>query len=253
LSGPRAPRFTLTLGSLVGLGLRTYFGCFVPFVLLTTLVLSPWIAVRTALFEDWFEIPVQGFVFVDLAVHWGLAYVATGALTFGVVRRLQGERTSLLQVTVQGVRTFLRVLGTSVSCTLVILLYTVLLVVPGIVAAVRLFVAVPVAALERRVGAAAMVRSAELTIGSRPAIFGAWLLVKVVQVGYPLLLQFVWFSLLRRGAYDFVTHVRLYYWTDIALTILVDAFAATMAAVCYFQLRQGKENVGVEQIAAVFD
>jgi hypothetical protein len=243
----------LSLGRLVSQGLATYFACFLPFLLLTTLVLSPWIALHLVRLEGLRDSRIPWSPYVDLAVHWGLAYVVTGALTFGVVRRLQGERPSLAQITTQGVRTFVRVLGTSLLCTVLILLCTLLLFVPGIIMAVRLFVAVPAAVMERRVGADAIARSTALTADSRSAIFGAWLLLKVVQIGCPMLLQFLLLAELHRNRFPSLPDIHLYYWVDTACTIVIDAFAATMAAVCYFQLLEGKENVDAKQLAAVFD
>jgi len=252
LTQSRAPVIRVSVGRLVGEGLATFGRCFVPFVLLTALALSPWLLLRSTpgwrrAFDPWWA------ALADLGLHWSLAAVATGTLTFSVVRRLQGEPARTAQVIAHGLRSFPRVLGTAALRILLIALASLLLLVPGILLAVRWFVAVPVAAIEGSSGAAAMVRSHELTAGSRGAIFGAWLLVKVVQIGTIVLLQFLLFSLVPRGERGFYRTMGLYQWLDAATTIVVDAFAATLAAVCYVQLRRCKENLEPTRIAAVFE
>jgi uncharacterized membrane protein len=131
-------------------------------------------------------------------------------------------------------------------CGLRILLFSLLLWIPGIIQQVQLYVAIPAAVMEGKAGGDAIARSQDLTRGSGWQIFGAWLLAAVVSIGLMILVGALLISTKTMPA-------RFGVWFEIAIALLVNSFAATLMAVCYFQLRQGKENVDVKQLAAVFD
>ena len=86
----RAPRFTLSVGTLVGKSFGTYFRNFVPFTLLAVLVMSPWIAYR--LFLDDALAEARGELGALLLLSLGnwflqvlLSFVLSAAVTHGVV------------------------------------------------------------------------------------------------------------------------------------------------------------------------
>ena len=91
-----------------------------------------------------------------------------------------------------------------------------------------------------------MERSKSLTRGSGWPIFGAWLLVFVASMG----LGFLGFFFAHGYDPDQIAQSP---WVDLTIALLLSPFSATMAAVAYFMLRHGKENVDVKAIAAVFD
>jgi hypothetical protein len=240
-----ASKFTVRVGALVGQGLSTYLRNFLPFTVLAGIVLSPWIAFRLFVqqaphADEASVLPMLGPMIENL-----LTFVLTGAVTYGVVMQLRGEPASFAQVLAKGLQSFLRVFGTGFLCGLRIMLFTLLLVIPGIIQQVRLYVAIPVSVMEAKGGGDAMARSVELTRGSGWPIFGSWLVVWLVSMGLGL-----------GVAQLIVTRtipVSVAPWLEIGIAVFCGSFGATMMAVCYFMLRHGKENVDVKQLAAVFD
>jgi len=125
--------------------------------------------------------------------------------------------------------------------TIAIWIGAILFVVPGIIAALALWVAVPVAVVERPGVINSLKRSIELTNGYRWSILGLLVVASIVGavVSYAA-------SLLLDPTSPLPA----------AITSIVDgvtaAFSAIVAAVGYQQLRQAKEGVNVDQLAAVF-
>lgn len=239
-----ALKFTVRVGEVVGEGLRTYVRNFLPFTVLSVVVLAPWIAFRLFVEQDLDPeepsvLPLLGMLLQNL-----MTFVLTGAVVYGVVMQMRGEPASFGRVLTVGLQSFFRVLGTGFLCGVRILLFTLLLIVPGIIQQVRLYVAIPVSVMERKGGGDAMARSLELTRGSGWPIFGSWFVAWIAQVGLGALFGFMITSR--------TIPVSASVWIEIAIAVLCGSFGATMMAVCYFQLREGKENVDVKQLAAVF-
>lgn len=238
--------YSLPVGGLVGQTIGIFLRNLVPFLVLGALVLAPWIALRIV-FDDAVEkqdnlaIPVLLFLLQSL-----LAYILTGAVTFGVVQQLRRQPAGFGAVISQGLSSFGRVLGTGLLCGVRILLWTILFYVPGVIESVRLFVAIPAAVMEGKSNVAAVDRSKALTRGSGWSIFGAWLLIAVIGAGIGMIGVFVLHS-------SDQAVLAKPMWLEITIAVVVGPFSATMAAVAYFMLRRGKENVDATQIAAVFD
>ncbi|MFT4841757.1 MAG: hypothetical protein ACJA0V_003380 [Planctomycetota bacterium] len=238
----REPQFKLSLGKLVSQSFRVYLRNFVPFVLLSVVILSPWIVFSVV-------VPVgpedTGMQFVGMLLSMLMTYVLTGALTFGVVQQLRGKPASMAEAVSKGMQALLRALGTGILCGIRIFLFSLLLFIPGIWEQLRLYVALPVAIMENTSGSAAIARSIRLTDGSKWQIFGAWfvmftlpiLIVTVVVVTYTIMSP------------DGMVPA----WINIVVQLAIAPLAAVAMAVCYFLLREGKENKSVEEIAAVFD
>lgn len=240
---PRQPSFTLSVGTLVGKSLVTYLRNFLPFTLLSAFVMSPWIAFRILVVEhsDARYMPTLSALFESL-----LTYVLTGALTYGVVMQLRGEPAGIAVAIAKGAQTFLRALGTGILCGIRIFLWSLLLWIPGIIEAVRLYVALPVAVMENKGGNEAIARSDRLTAGSRWQLFVSWFLAFILPIGASYLVTYL---IVTAG----VIPVSAFVWFEIGIALVFNAFAATLMAVCYFLLRQGKENVDAKTLAAVFD
>jgi hypothetical protein len=68
-------------------------------------------------------------------------------------------------------------------------LWSLLLIVPGILKAIEWSLAVPAKVLENKSSGEAMSRSTELTLGNRGRIFVIWLLFFVLSIGVSMLLQ----------------------------------------------------------------
>jgi hypothetical protein len=119
-----------------------------------------------------------------------------------------------------------------------------LIVVPGIIAAVMLWVAIPVAVVERPGVIASLKRSADLTKGFRWTIFGILFAIGLVLIVITMILSFALLSAAGFTVYSIGVWV---------LQALFGAFSATAAAVGYYFLRATKEGVDIADIAKVFD
>jgi hypothetical protein len=142
------------------------------------------------------------------------------------------------------VRALPHLLGPSIVCGVLIALGGCGLGVGALVVAAIVYVATPIAALERVGVGASIRRSAELTRGSRWPIFGALLLVGAIHFGTDFLLAFV--AATQRM-------LREWTWIHVSVTLLLAPFGAILPAVAYGMLRAGKESVDARRVAAVFD
>lgn len=242
---PRQVAFRLPVGHLVGSSLGIYFRNLIPFTFLGALVMSPWIALRLY----WAGLPSEqqgGPMLLSVLLQSVLGYLLTGAVTYGVVMQLRGEPAGLAACLSKGAGSFFRVLGTGLLCGLRIALWSLLLLVPGIIETVRLWVAIPVAVMEDKAGSVAAQRSVDLVRGSGWPLFAAYALVLLLGFG----LLFVGAFLMAAMQADSDPESP---WLDIVLTVPLQAFGATMMSVAYFLLRKGKENVDAAAIAKVFD
>jgi hypothetical protein len=176
------------------------------------------------------------------------ALVATGALTFGVLQALRGTRVAFRELLATGMAKLGRVFGASFFTGVIVGLGTLLLVVPGVIAACGLYVTVPAVVVEDGIGASdSLSRSWELTRGHRWAIFLVGLVVMLVRMASATIGTIV----LLAGAVALPGPVPLLAQT--ALTALVAPLAACTAAVAYHDLRVAKEGVDTAALVKVFE
>lgn len=246
--------FHLSVGALVQTSFGTFFRSIVPFTLLGTLIMAPWIA--THLWAVHNPMPprpetsdVLEFALVQLVVlllQVLLQYALTGAVTYGVVQQLSGEPASFATTVSKGLQVFGRTLATGILCGLRVLLYSLLLVVPGIMEFCRLFVAIPATVVEGTSASASVERSKQLTDGCRWQVFASVLVVNVISW---LVSALVVAGITMAGS---SASSPVLIALPVALAVLFTTLSATVAAVCYSLLRRGKENVDVKALSAVF-
>jgi hypothetical protein len=116
----------------------------------------------------------------------GLASIVTipmlhCALIFGSMRALDGQPAGMNECLHAGTQRWLFMLGLSIGAGLLIALGLILLVVPGVLLALRWCVAGPVLVLEGRGIAGSMGRSADLTRNRRGSIFLLFLIFFGIQ------------------------------------------------------------------------
>ena len=228
--------FTLPVGGVVSTSMAVYFRNLVPMIVLTVVLMFPWIVARLWFETDQSNIPLAvGTALLQLV----LAQVLTGAITYGVVQHLNGERIGLQQAVNVGVRSFWAAAVTGFVWGLLVTIGFVLLVVPGIIVATWLYPVVPVAVVERTGISGSFGRALELTKGSRWQVFGALLLLGVV---------FLFVFVLPMTIAAMATGIQQSppVWFDIGLTILITPFMATFPAVVYSMLRRRQGERGPE-------
>ncbi len=242
----RESRFQLSLGGLLSQSLAVYLRNLIPFVLLGTVVFVPWIALRYfgAQAEPADQVPIN---LLARLLQMLLVQLLTGALTYGVVQQLRGQRAGVGALLSHGASSFFRVLGTGLLAGLVIGL-GMLLLVPGLIFMVRYYVVVPVAVMEGQAGTEAMGRSKSLVAGSGWAVFGAILVVGLIGT----VLTFVALAVVAARPDGSLETALESLWFEVPINVFSSTFGATIMSVAYFQLRKGKENIDAAQVADVF-
>jgi hypothetical protein len=173
--------------------------------------------------------------------------IATGAVTYGVIQDLRGGTASMGQGIATAVGRFLPMIGVAISVAFLSGLASLLLIVPGIIVACMYYVA-PSACIAERIGVGrSLSRSLYLTEGHRAQIFGASVLIGIVEFIAGFVSAFL--VILLGGPLD---AARVPIMTQ-ALGVVFRAFNAVVAGVFYYQLRVAKEGVDIDKIASVFD
>lgn len=254
--------------------LSAFFSNFISFNLLGLLIMVPGFLVIALLFGAAFAGTTllnpgtgpESFVFgvFQFAVALGgwvllisLQYLLTAVIVYGTLQYLQGKRPGFLPPLLQGFRRLFPIAGVAVITSILFLIGFVLLIVPGVVIALMLCVAIPVVMVERPGVLAALSRSRELTKGSRWPLFGLFLVtmlfITVVQFVVAVPLD----SLLFSDALTFTIGVTagaiIGAIASLAVQLFTTVFIAVVIGVAYHDLRVAKEGVSTEQIASVFD
>lgn len=177
-----------------------------------------------------------------------LSQFATGALTYGSYQYLRGQAVSASSCLRYAAQNFGRLIGLAFLTGILISLGLVLLIVPGIILATMFAVAVPALLAERLSVSDSIKRSAALTKGYRWQVFGLVLLTMIGMLGGAFLIGFI--LVLADLAYDGlgVDDFLLWLWVGLYYTV-----SAVISATLYHRLREVKEGLGIEQLAAVFD
>jgi hypothetical protein len=174
-------------------------------------------------------------------------------VTYGTYRDLRGDRAALGEIVAYGFKLLAPIFVLGIVVTIIYFLGFVLLVVPGVIAIVFLWVAIPAAVIERTGIFASIRRSRQLTKGSRWRVFGILVLMVVVfVVGIGIAAGIAtWFA----GSTN-VTDASFHAWsTQLGAFVgaVLGLFFSVLVAVSYFLLRSQHEGVGVADLAAVFD
>ena len=173
-----------------------------------------------------------------------LRYLLTAALVYGTICELRGSHASLRECLSRGLSLVFPVVGVAILVGIATGLATLALIVPGLIVATMLWVAVPVAVVERPGVISSLTRSAVLTKGYRWPVFG----VLVTVIGLNVVLALLAGSLVA-GADDTAAFL-LVSWV---VSAIFGAVIAVVSAVSYHDLRVAKEGIGATQIAAAFD
>jgi hypothetical protein len=190
--------------------------------------------------------PLRALRWVGFGIFVGLVLgsLSQAIVLYGAFRDMCGKPVELDESIRVGLRRFYPLLGLAVTVTLIGLIGLVALVVPGLIAFTRWFVAMPACVVEECGVFASMRRSAELTQGQRWKIFGLMLLLIVADIIVDKVIDLTLTSV-AGGIPALAGHV---IWAGIW-----GAFYAIFAVVTYHDLRVAREGVDTEEIAAVFE
>ena len=185
------------------------------------------------------------------------------ALVYGTFEDLGGQRATIGEIFSRGMASIASVLGLAaiewIGAIVVILALAFLL--PGAVALVLiavfsalvftlLWLAIPVAVVERPGVFASLRRSVELSKGERWRIFAILVVWVLILVGIALFVVAIGAGLMSIVGPAGVLLLVIPVWL---VSMLMSMLFAVLSAVAYYDLRVFKEGVDVDQLAAVFD
>ena len=183
-----------------------------------------------------------------------VSFMLEGVVVYGVYQHLTGRKMELGPSFAVALRRFGALVLVSVVTMLAIAFGMMLLVVPGVLASLILWVAVPVTVVEKGGVNHALKRSAELTKGNRGTVFGVSFLVGLLTM-LSGLIQFLTARItLGMGMVPGSLASSLSHWPVTILSSgLVTALASVVVTVGYYILRNEVDGVAVEDLASVFD
>jgi hypothetical protein len=241
-----------TIGNAIRDGFKIWGRNIIPFTILGALVYVPvalW--VWSSFHQDMDLEKAMGMAFAVMGLSIILNIFISGVLTYGVVMEMQGKHASMGSCIAMGLRRFLPALGVSFLSVLAITGATLLLIIPGIIVYCMLYVSVQASVMERPGLFGALRRSRELTAGNKLNIFGLLFVVGLIT-GIPR-------TVVEKIILPDPEHpssfeaVKTYVYVTLGFSIVIGTIGAVIAAVTYFQLRQDKDGVSIEEIARVFE
>lgn len=249
----------LDVGRIVALTFKVYFRNFVPFTLITLLVSFPQLLWTYSVLDD---LTIDDVLYGSdalTAYNWGtvglallLQPIATGAVMFGVFRFLKtGRMASVGDSLLVGFAKLFPVLGVAVVTGLAVAGGMVLLVVPGVMIAIAVFVAVPAAVAEQRGVMDAIQYSRALTSGQRWRIFGVVGIIIAIQIGVYVLL--VVFAIMGGALRDPILITKVSMAASFVTVPFFSALNSVSPALVYHDLKVMKEGVDAEALEAIFD
>lgn len=241
-----------TIGHAIGQGFRIWGRNIIPFTLLGVIVYSPLILWVALSFNEGIDLEraytiAGGVVLLSILFNIFLS----GAVTYGVVMEMRGTHVGLGACVATGIRRFLPALGVSFLSMLAVIGGFIALIIPGIIVYCMLYVAVQASVMEKPGLFGALRRSRALTAGNKLNIFGLLFLLGLIT-GIPrtVVEKIILPDPDNPSSFE---AVKTYVYVTLGFSIVIGTIGAVIAAVTYFQLRQDKDGVSIEEIARVFE
>jgi uncharacterized membrane protein len=202
-------------------------------------------ASATPFFFSWeYHSPVRsGATIVELLLYHLFRGMCEGLIVCATVQALSGGRVRSDVSIWRGLRRIESVLLTSMLTLVITAIGFVLLVIPGLIAVVAWFVAIPACVVERLGPVQSLKRSVTLTRGCGWRIFAAFCAILIVNFTVNWVI----------GALTPRDPAWLFAAARFGCFVLTNAYEAVLVAVVYYQLRVVKDGTHPSGIAAVFD
>ncbi len=226
--------FAILFRNIVPFGLIALFVILLPF--LYTVTVDPWVLLG----ED----QPAGTDLATSLIEAVLGSFLAAAVVYGTAQDLRGQRAGTGACIGRGLAAMFPVLGVAFVTGLLIGLATLALIVPGLIVATMLWVAIPAAVIEKS-GLSALPRSSQLTRDYRWKVFALIVLLYVI-----LIALIVGISLLM---VLFEANITLQNALFLSVIALYHVLPGVVSTVGYHELRRLKEGIGTREIAAVFD
>jgi hypothetical protein len=183
--------------------------------------------------------------------------VLQGSVIHGAVSDLAGRKASFGDCLGTGLRFFLPLIAIGIISSVCVFFGCLVFLVPGILLALAWSVATPAEVVERTGVFGAFNRSLELTRNHRGAIFGLAIIAAVVGIIFSMASGAIAAALFlmvgRPGAGAMFGVMAVQTFASLLAQTASSLIGSVGVASTYYELRQIKEGVGAEQLAAVFD
>jgi hypothetical protein len=188
--------------------------------------------------------------FVVAIVGMILNFVGQAVILYGAFQAMRGRAVYVGDAIRRGLSRFWSILGLSILVGLGIAIGLILLIIPGIMLAVRWSVALPACVVENKGPFESMRRSADLTRGHRWKIFGIFVLLLIGVIVAGIIVAAIVGVIVAVGG---IVGIVLAAVIGFVAMAIYTAYLNTVLVMIYHDLRAVKEGVDTEQIAAVFD
>lgn len=183
-------------------------------------------------------------------------YALQAAIVYGAIASLNGRRASFAECISTGLRHWFWLLLLAIVTGVAVFFGFILLIFPALMMLTAWIVAIPAQVVERTGVFGALSRSADLTRGRRWPIFGLLVIYAIAAYIFQLVLQSVSnvavIGSMHSLSPSFAPLMSALIISPINRTITSLVGAAGVASI-YYELRSGREGVGPEALASVFD
>src|SRR5262245_28689894 len=232
-----------SFGTVISQSFSVFFSNIAPFCVVSLILMAPLLIYNLLLGS-----PTAGSFsagqLLAYVIQSVLSQLLAATISFATFQYLRGQPVSIGECLSRGLSLILPVIGVALLTGLLVGIGTILLVIPGIIVAVMLWVAIPAAVVERPGVIESLKRSADLTKGYRWSIFGIVIVIGIILAVIGAILSAVLVASVGFTGFNIGLWI---------LNAVFGAFSATAAAVGYYFLRATKEGVDIDHIAKVFD
>ena len=237
------------IGGAVTKAISVFWAGFFKFVVLTAIPMAPVLLLEivAARSPDDAQAGLSG---LSTILQYVLGALATGTCLYGSYQIMRDRPFTIGDSLGAAGGRLGGLIGAELVGAIITAVGLMLLVVPGIIAACALYVALPAVMVERLGTFASLRRSRALTYGYRWPILGVLALFLVVSLAAVTVVGALVAGLIA-AAGEGVGGVAALIVAFLAL-VIVEAFAAVLSAVVYHDLRVAKEGVDIEHLSGVF-
>ena len=244
-----------SVGSALGRGIGIWIKNLPSFLILAVIGYAP--ALVFAITRDPKDLiePTMGGRLLDLALTTIGQSVASAGILYGVIQQLRGQHAGIGESLAVGIKRLLPVIGVGIVVGLATIAGMIALIVPGIIIACMLYVAVPAAVIEKPGLGGALKRSQELTSGYKVQIFGLFLIIFVLSFAATYVMSSVMVPKPESitNLEDYLKKIKTFLLATAGLQVVMGSLGAVLNGVVYNDLRAVKEGVATEDLAKVFE
>ena len=242
-------------GSALGRGFGIWLKNLPSFLILAAIGYAPSIIYAVTRDPQSLIEPTIGGRFLDLALSTIGQSIATAGILYGVIQQLRGNHAGIGESLSVGIKRLLPVIGVGIVVGLAVGVGLLLLIVPGIILGCMLYVAVPVAVVEKPGLGGSLKRSQELTSGYKVQIFGLFVVITLLTVAANFVLSKMMVPDVNSvtNLDDFLAKVKTFLIAAAGLSLVMGSLGAAIQGVVYHDLRVAKEGIQTEDLARVFE